>query len=235
MKSLNPNWFYQDLPDFEYKKYVLLAYLNNVHKQFNETRLYPGLADLVMHYRTLIEFRKNHEQFYSSFPDTLERIDLTDFTRAFSKAVEDDMLMKHIEEVVNYAIPAIRKHLDEGKEIYEFMEKEIAMYPVGILPLYKMEGYMFIRDGDSTEIKVYEYGIKFFQHEHSSYRAVNTEYVTSYRRSMVNTSENIKIELIRTRKKLPNPAAFSVETNYEYPLQETIIPIAKRLLMQYVQ
>lgn len=235
MKTLHPNWFYQDLPDFEYKKYILLAYLNDVHKQFNETRLYPGLSDLVMHYRSLTEFRKNHEQFYSSFPDTVERIDLSDFTIAFTKALQDDELMKHIEEVLDYSIPAIRKQLDEGKEIYEFMEKEITMYPVGILPLYKMEGYMFISDGESTEVKVYEYGIKFFQHEHSNYRAVNTQYLTSYRRSFVNTSENIKIELIRTRKKWPNPAAFSVETKYEYPLHETIIPIAKRLLMQYIQ
>lgn len=37
MKSLRPNWFFEDLPDFEYKKYVLLAYLQDVHAQFTET------------------------------------------------------------------------------------------------------------------------------------------------------------------------------------------------------
>jgi hypothetical protein len=234
MKSLHPNWFFQEMPDFEYKKYLLLAYLKDVHKQFNETRLYPGLSDLVMHYRSLTEFRKQFEQFYSEFPDKVEHIDLSGFNIAFTKALNDDDLMKHIEEVVNYSIPAIRKHLDEGKEIYDFVEKEISMYPVGILPLYKMEGYMFISDGDDSEVKVYEYEVKFFQHDESNFRAVNTQYLTTYRRSFVNTTENIKIELIRTRKKMPNPATFSVETRFEYPLNETIIPIAKRMLMQYL-
>ena len=61
-----------------------------------------------------------------------------------------------------------------------------------------------------------------------------TQYLTSYRRSFVNTSENIKIDMIRHRRKLPNPATFSVETSYDYPLDETVIPIAKRMILKYV-
>lgn len=235
MKALNPNWFFEDLPDFEFKKYVLLAYLKDIHKDFNHTRLYPSLSDLVFHYRNLTSFLEQKNAFYSAFPERLTEIDLKNLRIAFTKVISNDELMSHIEEVVNFSVPEIKKYIDEGKEIYDFIEKEISFTPVGILPIYRNEGYMIIKDGDSKELKVYEFDIKLFEHNSESMRSVYTQYLTSYRSSIVHTAENIKIEMIRTRKKLPNPATFSVETQYQYPLEETIIPIAKRLLMKFVE
>jgi hypothetical protein len=94
---------------------------------------------------------------------------------------------------------------------------------------------MLVRDGDIPEIKVYEFSVKFFQHDEENFRSVQTQYLTSYKKSFVNTSENIKIDMIRSRKKLPNPATFSVESVFEFPLEETIIPLAKRMLMKYIE
>jgi hypothetical protein len=235
MKSLRPNWFFEDLPDFEYKKYVLLAYLQDVHAQFTETRLYPALSDLVFHYRNLTSFVEQKQAIYKSFPERLTEIDMKNLRMAFSKVMSNDDLMNHLEEVVSYSIPELKKHLDEGKEIYDFIEKEINLSPVGILPIYRNEGYMLVRDGDIPEIKVYEFSVKFFQHDEENFRSVQTQYLTSYKRSFVNTSENIKIDMIRSRKKLPNPATFAVESVYEFPLEETIIPLAKRMLMKYME
>ncbi|AMS27632.1 hypothetical protein AEM51_12005 [Bacteroidetes bacterium UKL13-3] len=235
MKSLRPNWFFEDLPDFEYKKYVLLAYLQDVHAQFTETRLYPALSDLVFHYRNLTSFVEQKQAIYNSFPERLTEIDMKNLRMAFSKVMSNDDLMNHLEEVVSYSIPELKKHLDEGKEIYDFIEKEINLSPVGILPIYRNEGYMLVRDGDIPEIKVYEFSVKFFQHDEENFRSVQTQYLTSYKKSFVNTSENIKIDMIRSRKKLPNPATFSVESVFEFPLEETIIPLAKRMLMKYIE
>lgn len=235
MKSLRPNWFFEDLPDFEYKKYVLLAYLQDVHAQFTETRLYPALSDLVFHYRNLTSFVEQKQAIYNSFPERLTDIDMKNLRMAFNKVMSNDDLMNHLEEIVSYSIPALKKHLDEGKEIYDFIEREISLSPVGILPIYRNEGYMLVRDGDMPEIKVYEFSVKFFQHDEEHFRSVQTQYLTSYKRSFVNTSENIKIDMIRSRKKLPNPATFSVESVYEFPLEETIIPLAKRMLMKYIE
>ena len=51
MKKLSPDWITEKHIDFEYKKYVLLAYLQEVNMNFEKTHLYPFLADLVDHYR----------------------------------------------------------------------------------------------------------------------------------------------------------------------------------------
>jgi hypothetical protein len=51
---------------------------------------------------------------------------------------------------------------------------------------------------------------------------------------MTNTYENIKSELIRNRKDLPNPAVYSIETDLKYPVEETLLPVAKRRLVKFL-
>jgi hypothetical protein len=50
----------------------------------------------------------------------------------------------------------------------------------------------------------------------------------------VNTYENIKSELIRNRIMLPNPAVYAIESGLTYPIEETLLPIAKRSLVRYI-
>ena len=51
---------------------------------------------------------------------------------------------------------------------------------------------------------------------------------------MVNTYENIKSELIKIRSELPNPAVYSIETELKFPVEETLLPVAKRRLVRYI-
>lgn len=231
MKSLHMNWFFENQPDFEYKKYLLLAYLQDVQQQFNQTKLYPALADLVAHYRNLKQFKKSKDELYEVFPNQIEQLDLQRFKISFSKAISNDELMNHLQEIIDFGLPAIQKHIDEGKEIYDFIEKEITLNPIGILPIYRNEGYLLVKQ---HEIKVYEYSVKLFVHDEIDYRAIHATYLTSYQQNFVNTCENIKIDMVRNRKKLPNPATFLVDTKFDYPIEDTLLPITKRLLMKYI-
>jgi hypothetical protein len=55
-----------------------------------------------------------------------------------------------------------------------------------------------------------------------------------WQRSISNTYEHIKSELIRSRRSLPNPAVYSIETELTYPVDETLLPIAKRRLVKFI-
>ena len=57
MERLNENWITENHIDFEYKKYLLLAYLQHVSERFTETKLYPAFGELVQHYRNLVSLR----------------------------------------------------------------------------------------------------------------------------------------------------------------------------------
>jgi hypothetical protein len=58
--------------------------------------------------------------------------------------------------------------------------------------------------------------------------------VSDWERNMVNTYENIKAELLRNKKDLPNPAVYSIETELSFPISETLLPVAKRSLVRYI-
>lgn len=234
MEQLNINWFIEGRIDFEIKKYTLLSYLSHINHQFNTNKLYPSMADLVFHYNNLLAFKQNKNSIYSQFPERISKANFEEIKFVYEKIVEDDAMMKEISEIISYALIEMDDCLQEGKEIYDFVEKSMNVFPVGLVPLYPFSGYLFIVDGKASETKVYEYNVTIFENQSEKYRGINTVYVESYERSFINTFENIKIDLIKRKKELPNPAVYGIETSLTFPFDQTILPVAKRSLMKYL-
>ncbi|MGZ5255473.1 MAG: hypothetical protein ACXWV4_13655, partial [Flavitalea sp.] len=61
-----------------------------------------------------------------------------------------------------------------------------------------------------------------------------TQFLETRQRSIVNTYESLKTELIKSRKDFPNPAVYSIESEIALPVDETLLPIAKRTLVRYI-
>lgn len=228
MKSLNKDWFIENLVDFEYKKYVLMAYLQNVHKSFNEHKLYPQLGDLVSHYRNLLEFNRNRELLYNQFPEEAVDFDFEKFKVTYKKVINDDNLMDELSQIVDFSLPRIKHGLSIGKELFETIEDKIEIMPIGIMPLYKLEGYLLLKIGNTSTTDAYQYRITLFEDAYDNYRGIRTEYVTTYTHGITSTFEYMKSDLIKNIKDMPNPATYLVLTPAEYPQQEAILPITKR-------
>jgi hypothetical protein len=81
---------------------------------------------------------------------------------------------------------------------------------------------------------VYHYRLSFFEKHDEKYRSIKTAYVDNLRRSISNSYESIKADLIRHRNELPNPAVYAVEIDLSFPYNETLLPIAKRSLVKYI-
>ncbi|MBS1975600.1 MAG: hypothetical protein JST13_14710, partial [Bacteroidetes bacterium] len=96
------------------------------------------------------------------------------------------------------------------------------------------EGYFFLNEGNHQATRVYQYRLSFFEKHDEKYRSIRTEYIHTWERSMANSYERIKSELIKTKKDLPNPAVYSIETELKFPVEETLLPIAKRSLVRYI-
>lgn len=234
MKTLSKDWIIEKHIDVEYKRYVLLAYLQEVSNNFDRNMLYPFMADLIQHYMNLKKFKDDTEKLASSFPKELKSIDTMKYRMIYEKLYENDDLINELNEIINYSIPQFELYLNEGKKIYDFVEKKLHISPVGLLPLYSGEGYMLLNNGEDVQTLVYEYQMTIFEQADEKFRAIHTNFVTSYKRSIINTNENIKRDLIRTNKKFPNPATFAVESEMNIPVEATLLPIAKRSLAAYV-
>lgn len=234
MKTLSETWFADGYIDFELKKYTLLAYLQEVNRYFNENKLYPQLADVIFHYNNLVALRENKRYLQEQFPKKLTGIQLEKLQLLYEQIIEDSELMQELEDIIHYSTGKFQKTISSGTEIYEFVEDKLTIFPVGLIPLDIHEGYFFLSEGSCRNTRVYQYRLSIFEKHDEKYRAIKTEYVDEWQRNIVNTYEQIKAELIRLKKDLPNPAVYSIETDLTFPVDETLLPVAKRSLVRYI-
>lgn len=234
MKTLNLNWLTDGIVDFEYKKYTLLAYLTAIKTEFGEKKLYPAFADLLFHYQNLLEVKNNKQLMFEQFPQRISKADFQKLELLYQSIVEDDETMKIIEEVVQYALPLFTETVSSGKEIYDYFAQNIEITPVGITPFYTDEGYVLFSEYPIRETKIYTYQITIFENIREKYRGINMEYIETVPYSLVNTHENIKGNLTKKYNKLPNPATFAIISKVVCPFESSLLPIAKRSLVQYV-
>jgi len=234
MKSLSETWFAEGYIDFELKKYTLLAYLQHVNSYFNQNKLYPQLADIIFHYNNIVAFRENRKFLQERFPKQLTEINIKKLQLEYEKLIEDNELMKELEEIIHYSAEKIKKTIQSGTEIYEFVEAKLKIEPVGLIPLETNEGYLLIRDGKFNTTVAYQYQLTIYEKHDEKYRGLRTDFVNQWTRSVSNSVENIKAELIRSHKELPNPAVYNIETALVYPMEETLLPIAKRSFVKYI-
>jgi len=218
--TLSETWFMEGYIDFELQKYRLLAYLKEVKQSFTETKLYPQLADIVFHFNNLRAFQENKRFLQDQFPVKLDRVNTQKLELVYERMLADSELMQELEHITNYALETM---------------KQLQIEPVGIMPLYKNEGYVFIRYGAYSEVRIYSYGITLFEHKNAKYKGIKMEYVDSREKNLANTYEQIKLDIIRSIRTLPNPAVYKVEFPLSVPYHETLLPVAKRVLVRQIE
>lgn len=234
MKTLSETWFAEGYIDFELKKYTLLAYLKQINAYFNENKLYPQLADVIFHYNNLVAFRENKKYLQEQFPKKLTGVQLEKLQNLYEQMIEDDDLMQQLEEIIHFSAGAMKTTISSGAEIYEFVEETMTITPIGIVPIDVQEGYFFLSAGKTKTTYVYQYRLSFFEKRDERFRSMKTSFVDNMQRSMVNTYEALKSDLIKNRSDLPNPAVYSIETTLSFPVEETLLPIAKRSLVKLI-
>ncbi|MCR8557476.1 hypothetical protein KXD93_07480 [Mucilaginibacter sp. BJC16-A38] len=234
MKSLGINWFIEGSIDFEYKKYILLDYLQEINRHFDKSKLYPNLADLVFHFNNLLYFKKNKSMMQQSFPQRLTKADIDAVKLTYQKIVDDDSTMQQIEQIITFALQKMDPAIQTGREIYDFVESRLNIDPVGIVPLLPYHGYFSLKNGSERTNFIYEYQITLFENKDDKYRGINISFIDTWEQSIINTPEALKLDLIRRNKYLPNPAVYYVQSDITFPLEQTLLPVAKRSLVKYI-
>ena len=68
--------------------------------------------------------------------------------------ITDDELMEEIEAFVAFALKRFQGAISTGTDPYDYVENNLSITPVGILPLDNDEGYFFLCDGRYRSIEV---------------------------------------------------------------------------------
>lgn len=230
--KLSNNWFTEGIVDFEHKKYLLLAYLKSVSTHFDEVKLYPELGELIAHLRNLQAFAENKELLASQFPKQFTGVDMQLLKLNYKKMLADDDVLREIEYIIDFALPRMSKLAKQGTEIYDFLEEKIRIEPIGIEPIYRKEGYMLMSDEAERTVRIYRYKWHFFTSDENKFVGLQTNYLFSELRSWITTMDQLKRKLIERYSDLPNPATYGIHSMLSLPIQETYLPLARRILMR---
>lgn len=232
---LSLDLFTQVNADFEKRQYLILAGLKKIEDQFYLNKIYPHLTELVELFKILKEIKQKLEDLREEFPKRIKSVDLVNKKIEYEIVFVEGSDISLVEDLIEWVLPHIERVLNAGITIHEFVENDLSVEHVGIVPNYRDEGYFFLPDRKMDKLKLFQFELSIFKSAEDKYRSLKTRYVKSIQIGSARLSPNsIKLDLIKEKKDLPNPATFNFDTNLDYPFRETIFPVAKRKLMQMI-
>ncbi len=221
--------------DFEKRQYIILNELKKISTEFQYYKIYPHLSELIEIRKTLKDIISRLTDLKSKFPKRIGKIDWVNRTIEHEVVFVDGTDLTAVVDLINWALPAIDKVINEGVAIHEFVEKDLAVEHVGILPAYKNEGYFFVPDNECRKLNLFRFELSLFHSSDDEYRSLKTRLLKSMEQGRAHYSPgSIKLKLIEEEKELPNPATYAFNTRLDFSFQQTILPIAKRKLMRVI-
>jgi hypothetical protein len=115
MSDMRPHWFLEDPIDFEYKYYVLMAYLMKVKENFNKAGFERYFKNLLSIKRDLESFIKNTEFSQKTLAKMTEE-ERDNFYNILDKNLDH---IGEIEEIAKNSVLTIDNFLEENNEFYE--------------------------------------------------------------------------------------------------------------------
>jgi hypothetical protein len=226
--------FTSAVQDYERAQYQILGGLQQVRKEFSENRIYPHLGELINLYGTLQTIVQRSEGLRNALPGRIREVDLDAQEVLYDKPELDQDELQVVEDLIDWALPQIKSAIEEGRTIFEFVEANLLLEEVGIVPSYVQEGYLLVSDHESRQLHILQYNFSIFTGATERYRSLRTTHVKSVAESIQVTPRSVKLALMEERRELPNPATYFFDTDLDFPFEPTMLPVAKRKLMRYL-
>ncbi len=233
MAALDLEMFTNGAHDPERAQVEIQAALQNITAAFRRNRLYPGLGELIELTSALETIRTNRSQYTSVLPRKLSGVDFETKTLKFESVPAGPEIINKMFALVDWALPVLNSVTEEGVAMFDFVTQNVSVDVVGIMPMYRDEGYALIPDLRANLMHILRYEMSLYAGDGDRYRALKTIELEPRRLSnWVGTPEDIKISLVKDHTDLPNPATYYMNTDLDFPYEETILPVAKRKLMR---
>ncbi len=233
MAALNLEAFCAAARDAEATRYRIMHEFKRIDEQFARSRLYPHLAVLIDLYGNLNAIVSSENAVRDMMSKTMKGVDLETRRLLYEFDEPENSHIANVRSLIHWAMPILKQKIDEGRTIYEFVERNLTLNVVGLLPRYQAEGYVFVPDAREQRCHLLRYELSLYTSSDEHYRQLKTVFIRTVQTSRVLRSPGaLKLELLREYPDLPNPATYSFATELDFPFVETIYPVAKRKLLQ---
>ncbi len=216
--------------DAEAARYRVLAGVKEAHTAFVRSQVYPHLADLIRLRRALRDFLDGVEQFRAGHAGRIKGIDWESKEVIFDPPESAAPLLA--EDLAHWALPHLTEAIEEGRTLFEFVDEHAELQAVGVVPAYQDEGYLILHDEDG-QVFVLRYTMSALTGEDGKYRSLRTKPVAADLHPLAPPGI-WKDLLVERYPDLPVPATFRLAADVAFPLEATMLPIAKRKLLRMI-
>jgi hypothetical protein len=221
--------------DWELNQYKILAGIKLYRKEFRMKRIYPALDDLLKLSTLLENLVDKQKIFSSSYNEELEELSQNNKELNFDPIESSIPDQQFFFDLVQWSLPHIKDVMEEGIILYDFVERNIKVNQLSLLPINKDEGYYLIPDNIEEKLNIYRFKCSLYSVNIAPDRALKTRLLQTVDKSLLNSSELIKNYLISNYQDFPNHASFICETDLEFPFNESLFPIAKKKLIDMLR
>ena len=208
--------------DAEAARYRILAGLAETRAAFRSNQISPWLGDLVTLHRGLAALVAGAASVETHAGPVV------DVDWEAGRLVRSGPEAPVAVGLARWALPHIEGAIREGRTLYEFVAERAALRAVGVVPSYRDEGFLLVRDAAS--VCVLRYRVSPLAAPDGPYRALRTERLDTVLDPMAPPSD-WKSTLAEVAPDLPAPAAFRLDAEVDLPVDATLVPVAKRKLL----
>ena len=234
---MKTDWLFQEPIDLEHKQYVLLDYLQKLDKNLNNLKLYPQFQEISLHLASinlLIE-KGQYLTLGRQLKDPDDEILISDLIPVNCPLLTKEEILE-VYNVCKYSTENLRDYFNHAKAIWDIVNDtvsiEVVQNPKNIEP---KQGLFFLEYKEKTYL--YEFIIKQIKKDSVETKCQIKKICECPKGDFDEKLKEIKKPLIKNLQdeevhgKL---IVFTVNHNNNYPLRETLLPIVKRKIMNYM-
>ncbi len=233
--TLSIELFLQAATDVESGQYRLSAVFQEHRNALRQRRLMPTWRDIQQLRTALHELLHQRMLLERAFPHTLIGVDwvtLRLITVLDTPPEERERVVQHLFTLVEWALPTVEELYQDSQELYDFALEHIALHEVGLLSVHRQEGFLLVPDRVQRRVLVWHY---------RALPVVDTDQRPFLRLQPLTELPMGAIwapEVWRSvaQQSLPRERGptYICDADVDFPLQETLLPIAEQKLAQRV-
>ncbi len=208
--------------DLESSKYLLLSKFKLCQKELNESRLYPTYQMLINIYDQLVNIMKGHNRIFNKeYTDAITEQESEEKHMLINNELERSF------ELMHWAFAHLNRVLENGRAIYDFVDENITIEPIGLNSKYNMDGYFILPDNRERLLRIIKYS-------RNLYKVLKTKEVANREMSII----TIPNEILRNRliaDDILNQIIYMMDTELNFSYSQTILPVAKRKFLGYLE
>jgi len=234
--KLDPDWMLSQPIDFEYNKYTILNYIQKCEQNFDKFEIYPDFVELALHLANVQSLIKERRllQTKKKFESCDDEILLKELHPQQLPTMEDGEY-NELEKTLVFSGNRLMDTFNIGKSIWSIVYESTTLNEkkngdnMGF-----GHGFVYYPIRSKKQVYLWEYSIRKMKKSKSDAKIYfDLIWSGDPQGQRINTliKESTSWKELVDFTKLP---VFEVESNENFPFEQTLIPMIKRKLLAYI-